>query len=111
MIVVGLLIATGALVHLIINRPVGAYLRWALLAYTAMLIVFAIGGIVQMVGTDQDFARAEFVGYLLTTALFPIGAWWWSRNDSSRAGSGVVLVVALVTSVLIVRIQQVWAGV
>jgi positive regulator of sigma E activity len=111
MIMVGLLIAAAALVHLVINKPVGAYLRWSLLAYSAMLVVFAIGGIVQMLGTDRAFARAEFVGYLLTAVLFPVGAWWWSRNDRSRAGSAVVLVVALVTPVLIVRIQQVWAGV
>lgn len=110
-IVVGLLIAAAALVHLIINKPVAAYLRWSLIAYTAMLIIFAVGGIVQMIGTDQEFARAEFVGYLLLTPMFPLGAWWWARNDTSRAAAGVILVIALVTPVLVVRIQQVWAGV
>ena len=111
MIIVGMLIAAAALVHLVINKPIGAYLRWSLIGYTAMLGIFAVGGVVQMMNTDQDFARAEFVGYLLTAPLFPLGAWWWARNDTSRAASGIVLVIGLVTPVLIVRIQQVWAGV
>lgn len=110
-IVVGLLIAGWAAVLLIMNRPVGRFLQGAVLLLTAMFVVLAVGGIVQMIGTDRDFARAEFVGYLLLSPLIPLGAWWWSRNDKSRAGSGVVLVIGLVMPVLVVRIQQVWAGV
>ena len=110
-IIVGLAIAAWAAVLLIINRPVGRYLQSAVLLLTAMFVVLAIGGIVQMIGTDRDFARAEFVGYLLLSPLIPLGAWWWSKNDKSRAGSGVVLVIGLVMPVLVVRIQQVWAGV
>ena len=110
-IIVGLAIAAWAAVLLIINRPVGRYLQSAVLLLTTMFVVLAIGGIVQMIGTDRDFARAEFVGYLLLSPLIPLGAWWWSKNDKSRAGSGVVLVIGLVMPVLVVRIQQVWAGV
>lgn len=110
-IVVGLAIAAWAAVLLIMNRPVGRYLQGAVLGLTAMFVVLAIGGIAQMVGTDREFARAEFVGYLLLSPLIPLGAWWWSKNDKSRAGSGVVLVIGLVMPVLVVRIQQVWAGV
>ena len=111
MIVAGLVIAAWAAVLLIINRPVGRALEYAVLALTGMFVVLAIGGIVQMFGTDREFARAEFVGYLLLSPLIPLGAWWWSRNDKTRAGSGVVLVIGLVMPVLVVRIQQVWAGV
>ena len=110
-IIVGLAIAAWAAVLLISNRPVGRYLQSAVLLLTTMFVVLAIGGIVQMIGTDRDFARAEFVGYLLLSPLIPLGAWWWSKNDKSRAGSGVVLVIGLVMPVLVVRIQQVWAGV
>ena len=110
-IIVGLLIAGWAAVLLVMNRPVGRYLRIGVLVLSAMFVVLAIGGIAQMIGTDRDFARAEFVGYLILSPLIPLGAWWWSRNDASRAGSGVVLIVGLVMPVLVVRIQQVWAGV
>lgn len=110
-IIVGLVVAVWAAVHLIMGRPVSRYLQGAQLLLAAMFVVLAIGGIVQMLGTDREFARPEFVGYLLLSPLIPVGAWWWSKNDETRAGSGVVLVVALVMPVLVVRIQQVWAGV
>jgi hypothetical protein len=110
-IVVGLVIAAWATVHLAMNRPVSRALQYAVLVLTGMFVVLAVGGIVQMVGTDREFARAEFVGYLLLSPLIPLGAWWWSRNDKSRAGSGGLLVIGLVMPVLVVRIQQVWAGV
>lgn len=110
-IVVGLAVAIAAAVHLIANKPVGRYLQAGVLVLTGMFIVLAIGGIIQMFGTDRELARAEFVGYLLLSPLIPLGAWWWSKNDETRAGSGVLLVVGLVMPVLVVRIQQVWAGV
>jgi hypothetical protein len=110
-IIAGLLIAAWAAVLLVTNRPVGRALQYAVLALTGMFVILAIGGVVQMFGTDRDFARAEFVGYLLLSPMIPLGAWWWSKNDKTRAGSGVVLVIGLVMPVLVVRIQQVWAGV
>jgi hypothetical protein len=64
-----------------------------------------------MLTSDRDFARLEFVGYLLLSPTIPVGAWWWVRGDTSRAASAILLVVALVMPVLVVRIQQVWAGV
>lgn len=110
-IIAGLLIAAWAAVLLVMNKPVGRALQYGVLILTGMFVILAIGGIVQMFGTDREFARAEFVGYLLLSPLIPLGAWWWSKNDKSRAGSGVVLVIGLVMPVLVVRIQQVWAGV
>mgnify|MGYP001550586103 CR=1 FL=1 len=110
-IVAGLVIAAWAAIYLIIKRPVDRPLQVAQLVLAGMFVVLAIGGIAQMLGTDRDFARAEFVGYLLLSPLIPLGAWWWSKNDETRAGSGVVLVIGLVMPVLVVRIQQVWAGV
>jgi hypothetical protein len=110
-IIVGLAVAAWAAVYLIMGRSVGRYLQGAELLLAAMFVVLAIGGIAQMLGTDREFARAEFVGYLLLSPLIPVGAWWWSKNDETRAGSAVVLVVGLVMPVLVVRIQQVWAGV
>ena len=61
-------------------------------------------------GTDREFARAEFVGYLVLSPLIPIGSWWWTSQDRTRIGSAIVMVVGLVMPVLVVRIQQVWSG-
>lgn len=110
-IVVGLVIAVWALVHLVIGRPMSRALHASQLALAAMFVVLAIGGIWQMTGTDRDFARIEFVGYLVLSPLIPIGSWWWTRGDGTRIGSAIVMVVGLVMPVLVLRIQQVWAGV
>lgn len=110
-IVVSLAVAIWSVIHLIINRPITRYLRGSMLALTALFIAFAIGGIAQMVGSDREFARLEFVGYLVLSPLIPLGAWWWVRGDTTRAASAILLVVALVMPVLVIRIQQVWAGV
>lgn len=110
-IVVSLAIAVWSAVHLLINRPISRYLRFSLLVITALFVIFAVGGIIQMAMSDRDFARLEFVGYLVLSPLIPLGAWWWVRGDTTRAGSAILLVVALVMPVLVIRIQQVWAGV
>ncbi len=110
-IAVGLVMAVWALVHLVVGRPMSRALHASQLVLAAMFIIFAIGGIVQMLGTDREFARLEFVGYLIFSPLIPIGSWWWTRGDQTRIGSAIVMVVGLVMPVLVVRIQQVWAGV
>ena len=109
-IAVGLIIAIWALIHLVIGRPMSRALQTSQLVLAAMFVVFAIGGIVQMLGTDREFARLEFVGYLILSPLIPIGSWWWTRGDQTRIGSAIVMIVALVMPVLVLRIQQVWAG-
>lgn len=109
-IAVALVIAGWALVHLVIGRPMSRALHMSQLVLAAMFIVLAIGGIWQMVGTDREFPRMEFVGYVVLSPLIPIGSWWWTQGDRTRIGSAIVMVVGLVMPVLVVRIQQVWAG-
>ena len=75
-----------------------------------MLVVFLVGGIVQMVGSDQTFARAEFVGYLLGCVAIPPIAAIWASGEKSRAGTAVIAVAFLITPVMVLRVQQVWAG-
>jgi hypothetical protein len=107
---VSLAIAVWALVHLVINRPISRALHVSQLVLAALFVVLAVGGIYQMLGTDREFARLEFVGYLIMCPMIPIGSWWWTRGDRTRIGAAVVVVVGLVMPVLVVRIQQVWAG-
>lgn len=109
-IVIGLVIAVWSLVHLVLGRPMSRALHASQLVLAAMFIVLALGGIWQMIGTDREMARAEFVGYLVLSPLIPIGSWWWTKGDRTRIGSAIVMVVGLVMPVLVVRIQQVWSG-
>lgn len=110
LIVVGLAVALWALVQLIARRPLGRPLRIAVIVLQAVTLAFAVWGIVSMVGATHDFARWELVGYLLGMSLLPVGALWWTRTDTTRAGTAVIVVIGLVMPVLVVRVQQVWAG-
>jgi hypothetical protein len=109
-ILVSLVLALWAIVLLIVNRPPNRPLLVGIGILEAMLIAFAVGGMVQMLGTDREFARLEFVGYLLGIVAIPPLAVWWVRGEQSRAAAGVLLVVLLVVPFLVIRVQQVWAG-
>jgi hypothetical protein len=109
-IAVSLIMSAWAVVLLIVNRPPGRALLAGAVVLEVMVVVFAAGGLVQMFGSDRDFARVEFVGYLLACAgLIPAAA-WWVRDEKSRAAAGVLAVVFLVVPVLVIRTQQVWTG-
>jgi hypothetical protein len=109
-IVASLLLCAWTLVLVIINRPPGRALWIALGGLEALLLVFLVGGVVQMLGSERDFARLEFVLYLLACAAVVPAAAWWVRGEVSRAAAGVLTVVLLVLPVMVVRVQQVWAG-
>ena len=109
-IFVSLALAAWSVVLVIVNWTPHPPLILAAFLLEAMLIVFAVGGIVQMSGTDRDFARAEFVGYLLACVAIVPAALWWMKDEKSRAASGVLAVVFLVVPFMILRVQQVWLG-
>lgn len=109
-IVVSLVAFLWALVLVIANRPPGRTMWIALGVLESLLLAFLVGGVVQMAGSDRDFARLEFVLYLLACAAVVPLAVWWVRGEASRAAAGVLAVVLLVLPVMVVRVQQVWAG-
>ncbi|MDP1878583.1 MAG: hypothetical protein Q8M17_13625 [Actinomycetota bacterium] len=109
-IVVSLVLALWAVVLLVANRPPGKALFAGVAVLEAMLLAFLVGGIVQMAGEERDFARLEFVGYLVGMAAIPPAAAWWVKDERSRAAAGVLAVVLLVMPILVIRVQQVWAG-
>ena len=109
-ITVSLLLFAWAIVLVVVNRPPGRAMMAGVAVLEVMLVVFVVGGVVQMLGSDRDFARLEFVGYLLTCAGLVPAAAWWVRDEKSRAAAGVLAVAFLVVPVLVIRVQQVWAG-
>jgi len=107
---VALLFAASALLLAAANRHPGVSLLAAGAVLEALLVVFAIGGLVQMIRSGHDFARAEFVGYLLGCVAIPPIAFVWAWGEKSRAGAFVIALAFLITPVMILRVQQVWAG-
>ncbi|HEY5988725.1 MAG TPA: hypothetical protein VIV12_20440 [Streptosporangiaceae bacterium] len=108
--VVALLLAAWACWLVLTNRPPGAHLLAGGALLEALLIGFLIGGIVQMAGSDRHFARAEFVIYLLACVAIPPAAAAWGWGERSRAGTAVLAVGFLIMPVMVIRVQQVWAG-
>lgn len=109
-IVVALTFAGLALICAASNRRPTLLLFAAAVLLEGLLLVFAGGGVVQMTGTDRHFARAEFVGYLLGCLVIPPLAFYWARGEKSRSGTLVIALAFLITPVMVLRVQQVWAG-
>lgn len=108
--VIALLMAAWTLVLAAANRPPMASLLAAAAVLEALLVAFVVGGIVQMIGSGHGFARAEFVGYLLgCLAILPF-ATVWAWGEKSRSGTVVIALGFLLIPVMVVRVQQVWAG-
>ena len=108
--VVALLFAAWALVSASLNRHPTLLMFGAGVLLEVLLLGFAVGGIVQMADSDRSFARVEFVGYLAgTLAILPL-AYYWAWGEKSRAGTVVIALAFLITPVMVLRIQQVWAG-
>jgi hypothetical protein len=108
--VVSLLFAGWALICAATNRRPTLLLFAAAVLLEALLLGFAVGGVVQMAGTARHFARPEFVGYLLGALVIPPLAFYWARGERSRSGTLVIALAFLITPVMVLRVQQVWAG-
>ena len=109
-IVVALLLALWTLGQVLLDRPPGLSLLAGSVVLEVLLAGFAVSGIAAMVGTGREFARAEFVGYLLGGLVIPPAAAVWGWAERSRSGTAVLAVAFLITPVMVVRVQQVWAG-
>ena len=110
LIAVYLVLAAWTLVHVFTKTRFTRVLLGAMLLAEAMQVIFTIGGVSQMLSSGHDVPRAEFVGYLLGMLAIPPVALWWARGDTPRIGAGIMCVVYLVMPVLVLRVQQVWAG-
>lgn len=107
---VALVLAAWAFGHVVANRPPGAALLAGGAVLEVLLIGFLIGGIVQMMESHRVFARAEFVIYLLACVAIPPAAAAWGGGERGRAGTAVLAAGFLIMPVMVLRVQQVWAG-
>ena len=107
---VALVLAAWAFGLVVANRRPGVLLLAAGAVLEALLIGFLIGGIAQMAGSHREFARAEFVIYLLACVAIPPAAAAWGWGERSRAGTAVSAFAFLIMPVMVIRVQQVWAG-
>ncbi|MCC8246490.1 hypothetical protein [Saccharothrix luteola] len=114
--VVALAAAAWALALAVLDHPITLRTKPTLglavvvLLLEAGLLVQAVAGVVAMLGSDRELDRATFVGYLVGVAVvLPLGA-VWSVAERSRWGAGVLTVTCLSVPVMILRLDQLWAG-
>jgi len=108
--VVALVLAAWAFGLVLANRPPALALLLGGAVLEALLVGFLIGGLVQMAGSHRNFAHAEFVGYLLAIVAIPPAAAAWAWGERTRSGTAVLAVAFLIMPVMVIRVQQVWAG-
>lgn len=114
--IVALLGTTWAVMLMVRKTPLlpPTALSWGLVGLLTLLelglLVQAIIGIVQLAGTDRQLSGVTFVGYLVAPVLILPVAFVWGASDRSRWSGGVVLVACMSVPVMIVRMQQIWAG-
>jgi hypothetical protein len=111
---VALAAAVWAAVLVVVNKPVqlrewhGLWLYGVVVLLEVGLLAQLVGGIIRLATDDRQVAGAEFVGYLLTTAMvLPLAA-FWALAERTRWGPAVLVVGCLTVPVLIVRLGQVW---
>ena len=107
---VALLLAAWAFGLVVVNRQPRIALLAGAAVLEALLIGFLVGGIAQMLGSHRVFARAEFVIYLLACVAIPPAAAAWGLGERGRAGTAVLAAAFLIMPVMVLRVQQVWAG-
>jgi predicted transcriptional regulator len=114
--VVALVAAAWSLVLAIANRPITLAtkptlaLAGVVVLLEVGLLVQAVAGVVNVLGTDRELDRVTFVGYLIGAAVvLPLGA-FWSLAERSRWGAGVLTVACLSVPVMILRLNMLWSG-
>jgi hypothetical protein len=108
--VLALVLAAWAFGLVVANRRPGVPLLAGGAVLEVLLVGFLIGGIAQMVASHREFARAEFIIYLLACVAIPPAAAAWGWGERGRAGTAVLALGFLIMPVMVIRVQQVWAG-
>jgi uncharacterized membrane protein len=109
-IVLALVIALYALYRALRKAGLDDPLLFALAALEILLLAQLVAGLVAAASTERDIESATFIGYLIGMAVLPPLAAVWALVERSRWGSAVIAVLGLVIAVMVVRLNQIWAG-
>jgi hypothetical protein len=109
-ITAALLLAAWSLVGVVRDRPPDRrQLAGAAVLELALLIQEAIATDRLVRGHRPD-ELATFIGYLVASlAILPLGV-WLGLLERTRWGTAIIGFACLVIPVLVVRLQQLWAG-
>lgn len=108
--IVALVPALWALAYTTIDRRVDDPLFYTVALVELALVVQLVGGSIALARTDRPVDGVTFVAYLVTVVLVPPAAAVWGIAEKSRWGTAVLAVGMLTTSVLCVRLLDIWTG-
>jgi hypothetical protein len=109
-VVLSLLAAAWALVLVVRDKGVDLALLIGAAVLEVALLVQLVVGIVELASTHRDIAKLTFLGYLVGAVLIPPAGVAWGVGEKNRYGSAVLLVVFLIIPVMVLRLDQIWAG-
>ncbi|WP_433264956.1 hypothetical protein ACQPZF_36580 [Actinosynnema sp. CS-041913] len=108
--------AAWALLLAVLNKPLTLETKLtlgiagAVVLLEAGLLTQAVIGFIKLAGEDRDIEGPTFIGYLLGPVLvLPLTA-FWALAERSRWGAAVLTVGCLSIPVMILRLNQIWAG-
>jgi hypothetical protein len=110
LIVVGLLFAVLCIGSALLRRAPGNLQVGAAAAVELLLVVQLLGAVVQLIRGERPAEFATFLTYLVVSLLVLPVAVLWAASERNRWSSAVLGVAGLVVVVLVLRLQQVWAG-
>ncbi|MBV1848803.1 hypothetical protein [Catellatospora tritici] len=108
--VVSLLLAVIALIASARDRAPDQVQFAGTVVVNVVAVLLLAAAVVTWVGGTGPREVATFVGYGLTLALLPAGAWIVGKMEPTRFGSLIVGVAALIMPVLVLRMGQVWGA-
>ncbi|GGD00809.1 hypothetical protein GCM10011512_29570 [Tersicoccus solisilvae] len=109
--VVGLISTAVCLVEGIRGRIPDNLTVFSVLAVEVVLLVVVVAALIGSVtGAGPRGAAWEFWGYLVTAALIPPAAVYWSLIERTRWSTLVLAAVGFTVFVMMARMLQIWEG-
>jgi len=104
-----LVVAAVTAVLAYLRRDTPRAVNGAVLLIGAATLVQAVIAVVRVVAGTRPAETATFVGYLLSSILIVPAAMLWAQAEPGRWGNGVLCIGCLTLSVMVVRMDQLWA--
>ncbi|GAA3657506.1 hypothetical protein GCM10022237_16980 [Nocardioides ginsengisoli] len=109
-LVVAGLAAVLLVVDLIRDRAAQDSHYIALAVVELLMLVQLVVGVVALSRTSRDIEGAVFVSYLVTNAIIPVVAAFFSLAERSRVGTTILLLAVVTVAGLELRLWDVWGG-
>ncbi|HEX8629350.1 MAG TPA: hypothetical protein VF755_14385 [Catenuloplanes sp.] len=109
-VVVSLLVAAWCAVDAVRDRPPSRGLLAAVWVVEAVAVALVGTAVLSILAGDRPAEVETFLGYVITFVSIPVTGWVLARMEPTRWGAVTLGVALLVMPVLVLRLQQLWAG-